>query len=231
MAKNGKPPTGRKSLPEPSAPTFPILPVFVGNPPSTKKEPKAKDSLLAELFRPLQPNWRHYLRFADMAARKGDTPMRRFMEAYRGLDMIHKLQWWPEQICERANVSPGELVGAVCRQMWESNAAVSTMVASMAHPELLKSTIKFAKKEANYKDREMFFRMTGSLPDKKGSSINIFTQAAGVPAEPALLERGGKLKTFDSEVIEMERDLEDDNKTLYRIFSKDVPSDDHREDD
>ena len=231
MAKNWKPPTGQKSLPEPSGVTLPILPVFVGNPPNTRKEPKAKDSLLADLFRPLQPNWRHYLRYADLAARKGDTAMQRFMDCYRGLDMIHKLNWWPEQICERANVQPGELVGAVCRHMWEANASVSTMIASMAHPDLLKNTIKFAKKEGNFKDREMFFRMTGSLPDRKGQSINIFTQAAGVAAEPAMLERGGKLKTFDSEVIEMERDLEEDNKTLYRIFTKDVPPDDHSEDD
>ena len=196
-----------------------------------RKTPTAKQSLLAELFRPIDPNWKHYIRYVDLAARKGDTAMARFMDAYNALPMMHKLGWWPEQVCQAAKVNPWELVGAVCRHMWETNASMSAMIASMAHPKLIESTLRFAKKEANFKDREMFFRMTGSLPDRKGASINIFTQAAGELQQGEQSLRGGKLKTFDSEVIDMSRDLEDDGgKTLYKVFEN-VSREDSREDD
>jgi len=83
------------------------------------------------------------------------------------------------------------------------------MVSSIAHPEMLMTTIKLARKEENFRDRELYFRMMGSLPDRKGASINIFNQASGAaPALPDLAQGPAKLRSFDDEVIEMSRDLE-----------------------
>ena len=84
------------------------------------------------------------------------------------------------------------------------------MVSSMAHPEVLQKTAQLAKKAGHQRDRELFFRLTGSLPDKKGSSINIFNQNAAVqnPKLPELNQPRTRFKGFDDEVIEMSRQLE-----------------------
>lgn len=170
-------------------------------------------------FRHIKPDWRRYIQYVDLAARKGDAAMIRFRDCYEALDPVNKPRAWPEQICELANVAPGELVGTVCRHIWESKAAESSMVSSIAHPELLLDTIKFARKEENFRDRELYFRMTGSLPDRKGASINIYNQAAGQVNDVALSELGqgpARLRTFDDEIIEMSRDLESDPPFLVK---------------
>lgn len=91
-------------------------------------------------------------------------------------------------------------------------------------------TISLAKKEDNFRDRELFFRMSGSLPDRKGASINIFNQAAGQPpVAPELSRPLARLGSFDDEVIEMSRDLEIPDAPF--VVKNDVPSEDHSSDD
>jgi hypothetical protein len=189
-----------------------------------KQFPRAQRSLLAAAFhRQIHPNWRHYILYAEMAANTGDLAMARFIDAYKSMRAIDRLNWWPEQICELANVTPGELAGAVCRAMWDAGAAECAMIISTENPQVLKKSIQYAKKEENFKDREMFFRMAGALPEKKGTSINIYNRAAGEPPPPEATARG-KLKTFDAEVIDMSRDLE--TPEVYRVPSDHRPEDD-----
>lgn len=232
MGKNGnRPRAGRPSLP-PSKEVeqaehlrLPPPPLHV-RPAKPVKPALASRSLLAVAFRHIKPDWRRYIEYVDLAARKGDAAMARFRDCYQALDPLDRRRAWPEQICNLANVSPGELVGAVCRQIWESEASESSMISSIAHPELLLDTIRFAKKEENYHDRELFFRMMGSLPDRKGASINIFNAAAG-NTEVKLPDLGrGKLRTFDEEIIEMSRDLETEDKPPF-LMKQDVPPTDH----
>lgn len=179
-------------------------------------------------FRHIPGGWRRYIEYVDLAARKGDEAMARFRDSYEALDPREKAGVWPEQICDLANVSPGELVGTVCRQIWENKAAESSMVSSIAHPEVLMTTIRLAKKADNFRDRELYFRMTGSLPDRKGASINIFNQAAGgAPALPDLAQPA-KLQSFDDEIINMSRDLEVPDAPF--VVRGDVPPADHSAD-
>lgn len=169
----------------------------------TRRFTLANRSPLSVAFRHIPGGWRRYVEYVDLAARNGDQGMAKFIACYQGLSARDRASVWPEQICELAGVSPGELVGAACRAIWENKAAESSMVSSMAHPQVLMNTIRLAKKAENYKDRELYFRLSGSLPDKKGASINIFNQAAG--AEPVLpdLGQGRKLRSFDDEIIDM----------------------------
>lgn len=231
MEKNGKPPTGRRRLPQPQEDPFENDPKTPSLPPpplnvAERKGPKlarANRSPLSVAFRHITPDWRRYIQFVDLAARKGDVAMARFRDCYEALAPLDKARCWPEQLCDLAQVSPGELVGAVCRAIWESKAAESSMVSSIAHPELLMDTIRFAKKEENYRDRELYFRMMGSLPDRKGASINIYNQAAGQVGDAVDLAGRAKLRTFDEEVIEMSRDLESAPDPPF-LVKPDVPS-------
>lgn len=135
--------------------------------------------------------------------------MARFRDCYNSLTAKDKWSHQPEQICELSNVTPGELVGAVCRAIWENKGSESSMISSIAHPAVLMRTAELAKEAENYHDRELFFRLTGSLPDKKGASINIFNAATSNEVKlPDLGQGRTKLKSFDEEIIEMSRELE-----------------------
>jgi hypothetical protein len=163
----------------------------------------------------------------DLAARNGDTAMTRYREVYQSLGTFDQRHHWPEQLCELADVTPGELIGAVCRALWESKAAESSMVSAIAHPEVLARTAALAQGGAsNYRERELFFRLTGSLPDKKGASINIINnptaQAGTVKLGDGELN-GPRLLTMDEEVIEMTRQL-DPGKAPFLVEDDDVSS-------
>jgi hypothetical protein len=180
---------------------------------------------LSVSFRHIRPGWRYYIRYVDFAARNGNQAMVRFRDTYLSLSLDERLRSWPEQICELSGVPPGELVGGVCRAIWEAKAAESSMISSIAHPEVLIEVAKLAKKPDHHRDRELFFRLTGSLPDRHGQSINIFNQAGVQETKlPDLAQGRARLKAFDEEVIEM-------SKTLDAPFlvkeEDDVPSEDH----
>lgn len=178
--------------------------------------PKPKSVLnlrspLSVAFRHIQGGWREYVVYVDLAARDGNTAMVRYRDCYQGLSKREKRLTWPEQLCELANVSPGELVAAVCRAVWETKASESSMISAMAHPQVLERTAVLAKKADHTRDRELFFRLTGSLPDKKGASINIFNQnqaAAADGALPVLNPARTRFRGVDEEVIEMSRELD-----------------------
>jgi hypothetical protein len=80
----------------------------------------------------------------------------------------------------------------------------------MAHPQVLMATAQLAQKAVGYKDRELFFRLTGSLPDKKGASINIFagSSANTEVKSPLDITPRSRLRSFDDEIIEMSKELE-----------------------
>ena len=220
MALNGNRPgrkTGARStprLPETEREPFENQPRKLPPAPEAVAEAKLprqvllSRSLLSLAFRHVRPNWRHYVQYVEIAARQGDSAMQRFIECWRSLSDRERRSAWPEQICDFAAVTPAEVYGAVCRQMWETKAAESSMISSLAHPDMLLQTIRYAKREENFKDRELYFRMMGSLPDRKGASINIFNQAAGQIGGEAPTLGLSKLRSFDDEVIEMSRDLE-----------------------
>lgn len=241
--KVGRPPIGSKSSPpkrkmlpkeflakveiEPFEHSpLPPAPLNVATPKKPGKLALANQSLLSVAFQRCRPGWRNYIQYVDMAARKGNEAMQRYRTAYESLSPKDRAGAWPEQICDLAQVEPGELYGAVCREMWDFKAAESSMMCSIEHPEVLGAMIKYAKQEDHYHDRELFLRATGSLPDKKGASINIFNQAAGVAAAmPDLSQPRAKLRSFDEEVIEMSRDLEVSDAPFVR--HENVPPEDH----
>lgn len=184
-----------------------------------KRPPLANRSTLALAFRHINQGWRHYMEYVDFAARNGDAGMQRYRDCYISLRTLDRYNHWPEQLCELAGVTPGELIGAVCRALWESKAAESSMISAIAQPLVLAQTARLAQGDAeNFHDRELFFRLTGSLPDKKGTSINIInnpTAQASVKLMDSEIS-GIRLKTMDEEVIEMTRQLDPSTPFLMK---------------
>lgn len=150
---------------------------------ATPSKPKAKakaptirrsnvTSPLALTFKDLEPNWRAYIAYVDYAANDGNEDMKRIIDSFKGLTKREKELVMPERLCDLAGVRPSELVAAVCGQVWAHQSGESAMAAAILHPKIVRKTAKAAENiKWGGKDRELFFRISGSLPDKKGTTI------------------------------------------------------------
>jgi len=65
-------------------------------------------------FRSIRGGWCAYLNYVDMAVCRGDRAMARYMDCYLALTPDERRHHVPEQLCPLAEVSPEELVAAVC---------------------------------------------------------------------------------------------------------------------
>lgn len=68
-----------------------------------------------------------------------------------------------------AGMSPKRLFGFISQELMDQSMKVSAMIAKMAHPELVQSTIEFASKASGFKDREALHKAVGFLPTPKNS--------------------------------------------------------------
>ena len=172
------------------------------------------DTPLVIAFRHIKPSWRNYIEYVDLAARNGDKEMDRYVKVWSGLTARDRNAATPEQLCEMAQIKPGELVGAVCQAIWDAKSAEGSMVSAIAHPEVLRRTAQSASKPGGQRDRELFFRVTGSLPDKKGTSVIIQNNPQTLALNGGSAGGGGRvalppgrtlheLLDMDDEVIEM----------------------------
>ena len=217
-ASTGKPrsPKRRATSGTENPPPLPIPPKPLA---ISRKVGKRKTTLTARIFddtplviafRHIKPHWQNYIEYVDLAARNGDKDMEKYVKVWQGLTAKDRKAATPEQLCEMAQIKPGELVGAVCQAIWDAKSAEGSMVSAIAHPEVLKRTAASAQKAGGGRDRELFFRVTGSLPDKKGTSViiqnNPQTLSVGGGGPRAAMPQGRtlhELLDMDEEVIEM----------------------------
>jgi len=133
--------------------------------------------------------------------------MASIMKVLHGLPKKERDLVMPERLCELAGVKPSELVGAVCSQVWALQNGESAMAASILHPSVVRRTAKAANNlKYGGRDRELFFRITGSLPDRKGTTI-----INNNNPQTAIVESGvkGQLSSMDQAVVDMDRLLEE----------------------
>lgn len=97
-----------------------------------------------------------------------------FLEAYDGLPICDRETYLTlEAICLKAQVSPPALLGATLMASKQLMAQESALKAMVAHPDVVDSTIQFAKLPGGYKDRKMLHESVGFLPTNKGNSLNV----------------------------------------------------------
>lgn len=196
-------------------------------------------TLLSIAFRKIEPTWRNYIEYAAYAAKEGDEDMQKVVDVYNALPPKEKHTIMPEQVCSLAGILPGLLVAAVSRYYWENRHAESVISISTEHPKVLDATALFAKTLLHAeKDRELFFRLSGSLPDKKGASIviNANPQFANVSNSPSPAGANG-FRPMDQRVIEMGKLLDspdEDNIVSVPLFGQNtadvLPENDTAED-
>ena len=81
-----------------------------------------------------------------------------------------------DKACDMAAVSPRDLISAVSGIMFEYNVeGIGNMLASLGHPDVVKASIKNAKKPGGVEDRRLLMSHAGFLPVPKGHVINVNT--------------------------------------------------------
>lgn len=179
---------------------------------------------LSVAFRPIKPSWRNYIQYVSYAAKHSDSDedraeMQKYLDAYTSLPRREQYTHFPEQIIDLTGVRPDVLIRSVCWALWVCMEAERNMVASIAAPEIMNAIVKNAKSPDGYKDRELFLRTSGSLPDKGGQPVRVTVvnnALLGAGADPGpggtrMVRVGNEvngLAAFDDEVIDITRQLE-----------------------
>ena len=187
------------------------------NKPPTVAALKMADTPLSHAFRHIEPTWRNYIYYVDLAAKNGDEQMKLFVASYNALPASERRSITPERLCDLANVLPGELVGAVSRELWTYKQAESAITASVNHPKVIQQIAQYGcESPLGFNDRQLFLRATGTLPDKKGASIviNNTPQTANVNLPSAAL---GGFRPMDQSVIEMSKLLDEPAEELIAV--------------
>lgn len=173
---------------------------------------------ISNAFRHIEPHWRNYTDYVRAAAESGDEAMKKFMDSFNALPPRERNTAMPDQVCDLSGVAPSDLVAAVAKQLWTMKHSESVITASMNHPKVMEHTARNAGHILGYKDRELFFRVTGSLPDRKGTSVVINNAAqnnANLPHNSSTGANG--YQPMDLRVIEMGKLLDepDDANVLH----------------
>jgi len=162
---------------------------------------KMPDTPISIAFRLIEPTWRNYIFYVGCS--------------------VNSIM--PEQLCDLSGVMSADLISAVSREVWLHKHPESVITSSMLHPKMVQATAFYGQTLADCdRDRELFFRITGSLPDKKGTSIviNNAPQTANIHQSPA---GANGFKPMDQRVIEMGKLLDQpDELEAVPIFLKET---------
>lgn len=146
---------------------------------------------------------REFMEYAAIAAHK-DERYKGVIKLWNLLTPSRRGESTIDDLCERNAVDPGEFLGAVICELKHRMRDVSEVVAATAEPHVIEKISKFALKEKNWRDREMLTTITGILPQKQGSRVNVF-QNATVNTERVDGEPG--LPAFEAEVIASDQNV------------------------
>lgn len=185
------------------------------------KRDMARHSPLSFVFRHIEPTWRDYILYVRCAAEDGDEVMKKYFGMYERLPKNEQRTIMPERLCELAGVPEGELVGSVSRYFWQHRKGESVLLAAVNQPKMIQATAFWGQTLADcVRDRELFFRFTGALPDRKGSSIviNYGSPTSFGQAQPPTPAGANGFRTMDQRVIEMGKLLDDSEAA----FTKDA---------
>jgi hypothetical protein len=179
------------------------------------KRLKVVETPLSNAFRHIEPTWRNYIYYVSRAAVAGDEDMAKVIASYEALPTRERTTIMPEKLCDLAGVDAGDMIAAVSREVWRHKQPESVITASMKHPKVIEATANFAIGDPmGGRDRELFFRLTGGLPDKKGASIVINNNPqTAINSQPSSGGLNG-YKSMDQRVIDLGKLLDDPNELV-----------------
>lgn len=102
-----------------------------------------------------------------------------------------------EAVCIAADIEPTYLLGEIMLAMREHSVTQYKLHAIAGHPDIIKSRLKFAKREGGSRDRDAVDMIMGALPSKQQGTTFINKFFAGKTDEPGEEE---KPQTFEDDL-------------------------------
>lgn len=162
--------------------------------------------------------WRGYIDYIRQAAMSDDEDALAYMKAFDLMTKKKQAEVLPEEVCDLSGVQPSDFIALVAKQVWLVHNGQSQIIAAVQHPRVLEATAKSAINVKNGgRDRELFFRINGNLPDKKGNSIIFAPQTLVMNGEagPRTVPPG-YLPSMEEDVVSMDR-LLDSSRTVIDL--------------
>ena len=135
-----------------------------------------------------------------------DPAANSFFEVFDELSGVDQKAIPIEAVCLKAQISPATVVGAVLMAARQVKGQESALRAILAHPEVVKATIRSAKLIGKDGDnsKKMLHEAVGFLPTKTGQNINVNLLGGNPQYGAPQLEEG--------------EDLEDDDASFREAF-------------
>lgn len=133
-----------------------------------------------------------YLRASD------DDDVRKFLDVYDNVDTDKRDFLSFEEFCAAADVSSAKLFGKLMEVTVTQSNQTSAIMAAVAHPMVLKTTIAMAQTPAGHRERKLLHTASGLLPSPKGSQTSITVNQANVTAKSG--DSMSDLPPFDQDI-------------------------------
>lgn len=119
----------------------------------------------------------------------------------RGLDLL--------DLCSFASLDPHTLAGQVFAYLSRLGADIGGMMASLAYPQIVRTTIEAAKTPLGIEDRKMVHQHFGFLPQARGATVINGPQINQQAGAGSTLVAGSIQGASDFETLMMEEDQEE----------------------
>ena len=150
-----------------------------------------------------------------------DPRFKRLTHAYDSLSLKDQDRVRLEDLCEAAEITVNDFLGAVVPALWRRNVDIGKAIAAISHPKVVEATISNAVNGGTFGsgDRRMLFEHIGFLPTKNnGFSVTIDnsqkTLVAGtLPSfeetiqDTAAITRGGGLRASQRYLPDPKQDV------------------------
>lgn len=122
---------------------------------------------------------------AFAAMRFSSSPaIKNFLARYDAVPEGDRTHLPMEAIAIAAEIDPTYLLGEIMLAMREHSVTQYKLHAIAGHPEIIKSRLKFAKREGGFRDRDAVDQIMGALPSKQQGTTFINKFFAGKADEP-----------------------------------------------
>lgn len=126
-----------------------------------------------------------------------------------------------EMLCVKTEVNPLQVLGATIHAARQVMAQESALRTIMEHPEVVESTIKFAKAlPGAFKDREMIHQAVGYLPTSKGMSMNVNLMGGNPQFSKQEEEGEDDDESFASAFPSLNGDIEQWSNNRHKLLEK-----------
>lgn len=165
-------------------------------------------------------DWHLCWTFAQMAADSGDEDMIALMECYNGLKKREKASATPEYVCSLAGIDPNDMAAEVFREYLRFAGDAANLIEAANRPDVVRRSVRFAKKENGHRDRKMLFEHSGFLPTKTGGGIHV-NATANAETQNATVISAPELPSMESDTRRFTKVLKSE---AVQVIESDTPA-------